>query len=184
MRQEQRVRHARLEQRQGGPAAALRREAMRERPEFSAELHRRLAERLEVSPQRHLPEASSRAPSGGRRGRSQRGRWLVTASRGAISLLASLGLVGRFWDGTGPAERLADGRLATVLAGREVGQSGTAETPATAEVSIDRLPMFDEIGDGVVEGVTTLAVSLLDVPDLAMLADLGASVAEGDQAGR
>jgi hypothetical protein len=184
MREEQRARRADHQRRQGGPAAVLRREAIRERPAFSPDLHRRLLERLESGPGRHLPASSSQPRAGGVRGRSHRVRWIVTASLGGIALLASLGLVGRFWDRRGPAEPPVAGRLAAAWADLEATRPGAVETLATDEVGIDRLPMFDEIGDGVVEGVATLAVSLLDVPDFAMLADLGADFQDGDPAGR
>ena len=99
-------------------------------------------------------------------------------------MLASLSMVGRFRPGGEPAARALGEPAAVAVADVLPAESGPAAIPVTAEVGIDQLPMFDEIGDGVVESVATLAVSLLEVPDLTMLADLGVSVAEGDQAGR
>ena len=108
----------------------------------------------------------------------------MTASLGGLAVLASLSMVGRFRPGVEPASRALGEPAAVAVADVLPAESGPAAIPVTAEVGIDQLPMFDEIGDGVVESVATLAVSLLEVPDLTMLADLGASVAEGDQAGR
>ena len=184
MRQEDHAERARY-RRRSGPAAALRSEAMRDRPGFSAELHRRLLERLEACPgRRRRLAAVEPALADDSSGRPRPGRWLVTASLGGLAVLASLSMVGRFRPGVEPAARALREPAAVAVADELPAESGTAAVPVTAEVGIDRLPMFDEIGDGVVESVTTLAVSLLEVPDLTMLADLGASVAEGDQAGR
>ena len=184
MRQEDHAERARY-RRRSGPAAALRREAMRERPGFSVELHRRLLERLEVSPgRRRRPAAVEPGLADESSGRPRRGRWLVTASLGGLAVLASLSMVGRFRPGVEPASRALGEPAAVAVADELPAGSGPAAIPETNELGIDGLPMFDEIGDGVVESVATLAVSLLEVPDLAMLADLGASVAEGDQAGR
>lgn len=43
------------------------------------------------------------------------------------------------------------------------------------EVGIDRFPMFDELDAGVREGVSTLAATLLDVPEWRMLAEFDAA---------
>lgn len=177
MKEEQQAERGDHQRRQSGPAAVLRREAIRERPAFSLELHGRLLEGLKSGPRRHLHTSSSQPRTRSVRGSSHRGRRLVTVSLGGIALLASLGLVGRYWDRRGPVEPPVADRL---VAARQ----GAVETLATDEVGIDRLPMFDEIGDGVVEGVTTLAVSLLDVPDFAIPADLGVDFQDADQAGR
>ena len=51
-----------------------------------------------------------------------------------------------------------------------------AEVPPTdTPIGIEQLPMFDEIEEGVVDGVKSLATTLLDVSDWPMLADFDAS---------
>ena len=63
-----------------------------------------------------------------------------------------------------PADRA--GRMAVAAMDAEPRPPGSGGDA----VGIDQLPMFDEIEDGLVESVAALAVSLLDVPDLTMLA--------------
>ena len=51
-----------------------------------------------------------------------------------------------------------------------------AEVPPTdTPIGIEQLPMFDEIEEGVVDGVKSLATTLLDVSDWTMLADFDPS---------
>ena len=151
----------------GSLATRLRREAAADRPAFSSCFHDRVMERLTPQPLRPatvgMPVRSA-------------GRWIETPlPLLAAALVAGVALVmitAEAWQWDGRA-----GRAAT-LAARAVGPApapvAAALSGADGPVGLERLPMFDEIDAGVRDGVASLAASLFEVPDWAMLAGLDA----------
>ena len=154
-----------------GLAARLRREARGERPKFSAGFQTRLMRRIE-SPPESLPECLPRsvpALTGGQGAGHARAASRLSVAAAAAMLLATL-LVVSWSSGFGlqspPAEPAASSAVAVVASPQPDQQS----VPG-----IDSLPMFDEIDEGVRDGVRTLAASLVELPDWASLADFDAA---------
>jgi hypothetical protein len=149
-----------------GLAARLRREARGERPEFSAGFQTRLMRRIESLPElvpRPMPAlagsqgaAHARAPSG-----------LPVAGAAAV-LLATL-LVVTWSSGFGLQSPLAEPAAPSPVAVVASPQPDQQSVPG-----IESLPLFDEIDEGVRDGVRTLAASLVELPDWASLADFDA----------
>lgn len=152
---------------QPGLAARLRREARGERPEFSAGFQTRLMRRIESLPE-SLPR-SVPALTGGQGASHARAASRLPVAAAAAMLVATL-LVVTWSSGFGlqspPAEPVASSAVAVVASPQPDQQS----VPG-----IDSLPMFDDIDEGVRDGVRTLAASLVELPDWASLADFDAA---------
>jgi len=153
-----------------GLAARLRREARGERPEFSAGFQTRLMRRVEPLPE-SLPESLPRPMpvlTGSQRAGHARAASRLPVAGAAAVLVATLLLV-TWSSGFGlqspPAEPAAPSPAAVAASPQPDQQS----VPG-----IDSLPMFDEIDEGVRDGVRTLAASLVELPDWASLADFDA----------
>lgn len=156
---------------QPGLAARLRREARGERPEFSAGFQTRLMRRIESLPE-SLPASLPRsvpALTGGQGASHARAASRLPVAAAAAMLVATL-LVVTWSSGFGlqspPAEPAAPSAVAVVASPQPDQQS----VPG-----IDSLPMFDDIDEGVRDGVRTLAASLVELPDWASLADFDAA---------
>ena len=154
-----------------GLAARLRREARGERPEFSAGFQTRLMRRIESLPA-SLPECLPRsvpALTGGQGAGQARAASRLPVAAAAAMLVATL-LVVTWSSGFGlqspTAEPVASSAVAVVASPQPDQQS----VPG-----IDSLPMFDDIDEGVRDGVRTLAASLVELPDWASLADFDAA---------
>lgn len=154
-----------------GLADLLRREAAGERPMFSERLHGRILRRLPVKPAAAavIPTAEPRAEGAGR------SVWRQLSLAAAAAALAAV-VLAVVW--AGPDQAGGPPRSVALVAmdpagGSEVAAAG--EAAAAAELGIDRVPMFDELDAGVREGVSTLAATLLDVPEWRMLADFDAA---------
>lgn len=150
-----------------GFAEALRREAAGDRPTFSEALHGRMLGRLSVKPAAAavIPIAE---PRGARAGQSE---WRQVSLAAAAALVAVITLAIN-WAGLGPAD--GPPRRVGLVATDPAGGSEMAAAGDAAELGIERVPMFDELEAGVREGVSTLAATLLDVPEWRMLADFDA----------
>lgn len=166
------VRHARHDDNRGGHRLGplLRREALGERPEFSAEFQARLLRRIEPLAGRAVAleikpvAAVARAGSGA----SWRRSWPLVAAAAVVVVAAGLSLVRREGPRSGPAKA----PLAAVV----VSQLPDEVPPGDEELpGIEQLPTFDELEEGLRAGVRTLAASLVDVPDWASLADFDAA---------
>ncbi len=166
-----------------GPAAVLRREACSERPPFSEAFHDRLMRRLPNSPgsrQTPLSVAPVAAPPGLIRRAMLPGSISAAVVSVAFLLVARSGLLSRADRASrtvagGEAERAPPAMLAGGVQGElTIGQEQES-------VGIDRLPMFAEIEESLREGVTTLAASLLEVPEWTALADFDAGGLGGDE---
>ena len=147
-----------------GLAARLRREARGERPEFSAGFQTRLMRRVEPLPE-SLTESLPR-PMPALTG-SQRASHARAASRLPVAV-ATLLLVA--WSS---GFRLQS-RPAEPAAPPPVAVAASPQPDQQSVPGIDSLPMFDEIDEGVRDGVRTLAASLVELPDWASLADFDA----------
>lgn len=144
-----------------GLADLLRREAIGERPRFSRSLHGRILRRLPVS----------RAAEP-RTGETARSPWRLVrlAAAAATSFAVGLAIITAGTDpADGPPQRVA------LVAMDPAGGSGVAASGDAAELGIERVPTFDELEAGVREGVSTLAATLLEVPEWRMLADFDAA---------
>lgn len=146
----------------------LRREAARERPTFSEALHARMVRRLPAA-----PTASRLAEP-----LAKRAGWSVRGAASLVSAAAALAAVVVAVVGARPDP--ADDEMplvAFVAADRADGGEVTAAggSAAAAEFGIDQVPTFDELEEVVGQGVSTLAVALLDVPEWRMLADFDAA---------
>ena len=161
-------------------AAALRREAIAERPPFSERLHEQIV--------RQLPAARPPTPT-----RPAVAAALAPArlfARTVITLAASAALVAvllvarpvRDADPTRPLGPMQAGRAAVVALDAAAPGNGGIAAPALPDETpgIDQLPTPGEIEEELREGVTTLAASLLEVPDWASLADFDACSFFGD----
>jgi len=152
-----------------GPAAALWREAIAERPPFSEELHDRLVRRLAASrPPRPVPRKVAAAPATLIR------RMRIPLALSVAVMATTVALVG--WNGRDalprpPAGLSAAGGLPDVA-------------PPEEPLGIDRLPTPGEIEEEVRESVTTLAASLLGVPEWTAVADFDAGGFLGGGGGR
>ena len=73
-----------------------------------------------------------------------------------------------------PVEKGQDGRFLQAASAQRL-ITWAAVPPADSPIGIEQLPMFDEIEEGVVDGVKSLATTLLDVSDWTMLADFDPS---------
>lgn len=154
-----------------GLADLLRREATGERPMFSGRLHGRILRRLPVKPAAAavIPTAEPRAEGTGR----SAWRQLSLAAAAAALAAVAIAIVGAGPDQVGGPPRSVALVAMDPAGGSEVAAAG--EAAAAAELGIDRVPMFDELDAGVREGVSTLAATLLDVPEWRMLADFDAA---------
>jgi hypothetical protein len=154
-----------------GAVAALRREAIAERPPFSEAFHDRLVRRLSACsslppvPRPVAPLATQPVPV-------RRAVLPVAAAVVAVVIL----LVARF-DREAPPDRSPVPTGEGGVAPRAVSSLGNGELDQVMTgqerepVGIDRLPTFDELEESVAEGVTTLMVSVLEVPEWTALAD-------------
>jgi hypothetical protein len=159
--------------RRGPDAVAdlLRREAAGERPLFSEALHERVVRRLPVMAGEPTPiRLVERRPQ--RAGRSA-GRQLVLTAAGAALVAAAIAVIAVRPDRAGGQLRSVALVAVDQTGGNEVaGEGGSADA---ADLEIERVPMFDDLEAGVREGVSTLAATLLDVPEWRMLADFDAA---------
>ena len=71
-------------------------------------------------------------------------------------------------------EKGQDGRFLQAASAQRL-ITWAAVPPADSPICIEQLPMFDEIEEGVVDGVKSLATTLLDVSDWTILADFDPS---------
>ena len=157
-----------------GLAELLRREASGERPMFSAALHGRILRGMPLKP---AAPAVIR-PAEPRAGRSA---WRQASLASAAAVLA-VAVTAINWADFEPSggQRLAVATKATGPADdRDAASAGDA-----AELGIERVPMFDELEAGVREGVSTLAATLMDVPEWRMLADFDAAGILGQDSAR
>lgn len=130
--------------------AMLRHEALADRPLFSEAFHERLVRRLPVAaaPRRSPTVAAAAWPA----------RLRIVMSLATVAgLVGMVVLLAARPDRAGPLARDLPVTIAVA-----------AEEP----LGIDRLPLFDELQEEVRAGLTTLAVSLLEVPDWGPLAAL------------
>jgi AcrR family transcriptional regulator len=166
------VRHARHDDDRGGRRLGrlLRREAHGERPAFSAEFQARLMRRLEPLAGREVAAEIRPALAAARAGgeAAWRPSWPLAAAVALVVVATGLGLVRREGSPRGPASALP--------AAVAVSQLPDEVPPGDEELpGIEVLPTFDEIEQGLRDGVRTLAASLVDVPDWASLADFDAA---------
>lgn len=148
----------------------LRREAAGDRPRFSLALHERILQRLPVGPAAG-PVARVVEP----RPLATRGWvWGLFGSVVGVAALAALTIA---FGGARPnpaGGTLPAAAVVTIdLAGTTVAGDGVS--PDVAGLAIDSVPSFDQLEAGVREGVSTLAATLLDVPEWRMLADFDAA---------
>jgi hypothetical protein len=145
--------------------AALRREAIAERPPFSEAFHNRLARRLPaVARPRPAPRRVAAVGVA-----SLLARWAVVPLAVSVMVLAVLVLlVARPGSDTQPIQ--------------PTGVVGEASPVAAMEelLAIDRLPTPGDIEEALRETMATLAVSLLDVPEWTTLADFDAGTIRAD----
>jgi hypothetical protein len=166
------VRHARHDDNRGGRRLGrlLRREALGERPDFSAEFQARLLLRIEPLAGREVaPEIKPVAPAA-RAGNaaSWRRSWPLATAAAVVVVAAGLSLVRREVPPSGPAS--------APLAAVAMNQLPVEVPPGDDELpGIEQLPTLDELEEGLRAGVRTLAASLVDVPDWASLADFDAA---------
>ena len=145
----------------------LRREAAGDRPRFSQALHERILRRLSVGPAAG-PVARVAEP------RPLAARGWVWGLFGSVAGVAALALAfgGARLDPAGGSLPVA--AVVTIdLAGTTV--AGDDVSPDPVGLGIDSVPSFDQLEAGVREGVSTLAATLLDVPEWRMLADFDAA---------
>ena len=148
-----------------GLTELLRWEAAGERPMFSAALHERILRGLPVKPPAVIPIAEPRPQAGAWSAWCQ-----VSLTVAGAALVLAVVIVGA---GPDPADGPPQ-RFGVVATGPADGSDAAAAGDA-AELGIERVPMFDELEAGVREGVSTLAATLLDVPEWRMLADFDAA---------
>ena len=149
-----------------GLAARLRREARGERPEFSAGFQTRLMRRIEPLPE-SLPRPMPALTGSQRAGHARAASRLPVA--GAAAVLVATILVVTWSSGFRLQSRPAEPAAPSPVAVAASPQPDQQSVPG-----IDWLPMFDEIDEGVRDGVRTLAASLVELPDWASLADFDA----------
>lgn len=151
----------------GSLPTRLRREAATDRPVFSAELHDRLMKRLTPRPLRPSTLGMPDRPAG---------RWIGTPlPLLAATLVAGLAVVMITAEAWRRESRAGQGEmLAAVVAGPVAAPTAADSFGADEPIGLERLPMFDEIDAGVRDGVASLAASLFEAPDWAMLAGLDA----------
>jgi hypothetical protein len=147
----------------------LEHEALADRPPFSEAFHERLVRRLPAAATSRQPPLVAAAASPARR-------------RTVVPLAVAVGLVGvavltMARPGRDGLPERSGVRVAAEDAAAGIGDGfagrGQRLTDAAEELlGIDRLPMFDELEAEVRAGLTTLAVSLLEVPDWGPLAAL------------
>lgn len=151
----------------GSLATRLRREAVADRPAFSADFHDRLRKRLAREPlQTRIPVAVPIAIPAIPRGRRTSAPLPAAAFVAALAMFMITAETRRQEGGAGQGDVLG---VATV--GPDKGPAAVADLIGVdGAVGLDGLPMFDEIDAGVREGVASLAISLLDMPDWTKLA--------------
>ena len=160
----------------GSLATRLRREAAADRPVFSTELHDRLMKRLTPQPLRPATLGMPVRPAG---------RWIGTPlPLLAAALFAGLAVVVITAEAWRRDSRAGQGDvLAAGVAGPATAATVADLIGADGPVGLERLPMFDEIDAGVRDGVASLAASLFEAPEWAMLAgsDARAMLDPGDR---
>lgn len=150
--------------------AMLRHEALADRPPFSEALHERLVRRLPVAatPRRSPTVAAAAWPA----------RLRIVMSLATVAGLVGMALLAARPDRAGtpapPQDLMAAGTKAEAIGNGPLARDRPVTIAVAAEepLGIDRLPLFDELQEEVRAGLTTLAVSLLEVPDLGPLAAL------------
>lgn len=156
-----------------GFADLLRREAARDRPVYSAVVHERMLRQLPVEhPGRAVIHVAEAWPvAAGHAG----WRRLGPAAAVAAVLATVIAIIG-----PRPDRATARPRTVTVAQpGERVGAAVEAEA-----LGIDQVPTFAELDAEVRESVSTLAATLLDVPEWRMLADFDAAGFLGMEAAR
>lgn len=151
-------------------ATLLRHDAARDRPRFSPTLHERILRRLPMTAGRPavipVGEVSPRGAG--------RSAWLQLGLAAAAGTAAALAIIVTRPDPAGGPPRTVT-RIAVGPA-VEANESVGEDMPSgVASIGIDTVPMFDELEAGVREGVSSLAATLLDVPEWRMLADFDAA---------
>ena len=148
----------------------LRREADGERPRFSQALHERIVERL---PGDVVVAGEARAGEP-RLVAARRRAWRAVGLSVGVAVAAVVVIVG-FAPTPDPADERPRGAIVASIdpAGGDAVAGGVP--PEASEPGIDTVPTFDELEAGVREGVSTLAATLLDVPEWRMLADFDAA---------
>jgi len=150
-----------------GLPALLRRDAAADRPRFSEVLHRRILQRLPTASaaiRRTVPRVDGRGGSSWRP---------VSAAVTAAALVVVAAIAGDWNAAAGGRTRSAALVATGPAGGSEVADAG--DPGDVAALGIDRVPLFDELEAGVREGVSSLAATLLDVPEWRMLADFDAA---------
>lgn len=149
-----------------GIADRLRREASRERPRFSQALHERILERLPgdvvITGESHAGEPRPVAA------------WRRVGLPVGVAALAAVVIAGFATRPDSADERPRGAVVARIdPAGGDAVAGGL---PAEAsELGIDTVPTFDDLEAEVRQGVSTLAATLLDVPEWRMIADFDAT---------
>jgi hypothetical protein len=145
----------------------LRQEAARERPLFSDVLHGRIMQQLSQSPVGPgLIHAREPQPEGVGQLAWWRFRWAPGLATLAAAIVAVVAVIGAWTDRRGDL-------LESVVVAQAV--AGSAPAADAADPDFDQVPTFDELEAGVREGVSTLAATLLDVPEWRTLADFDAA---------
>ena len=161
--------------------AALRREAIAERPPFSEAFHKSLVRRL---PTARPPRQARRAVLAAEVPPTRVRRTLIPLAVSAALVAVAVLLVARPVRDAEPARPLgpmnADGAVVVALDAATSSDLGVAAALPEETPGIDRLPTPGEIEEELREGVTTLAVSLLDVPEWTALADFDAGALLGE----
>ena len=156
-----------------GMRALLRREVAAERPAFSDTFHTQLL--LRLSPDRPQRACVDRPPVGRHTNPWGFAGPVAASAAVAAAILVAIMLTHRPSRDDAPllaATPVTPG-LASQAAGDRAAPAELVDYGPTAEevVGLERMPMYDDIDEGLREGVSTLARSLLDVPEWGTLAE-------------
>lgn len=147
----------------------LRWESVCDRPQFSEALHQRIVHRLPAAVIN--PPATQVAAVGA--DRAARVAWRqVTLAVAAVTLAIAAVIVA--WRPDSAAPRPGTAAFAIVEPAGEDGFD-VGHDLEESPVGIETVPMFDDLEAGVREGVSSLAATLLDVPEWRTLADFDAA---------
>ena len=152
-----------------GLADRLRREASRERPRFSQALHERILQRVPgdvvFAEGAHAGEPGPAA--------AHRRAWREFGTPAGVAALAVVIAVFAAWPEPAGKRPRAAAAVRVEPEGADAVAGGVS--PEASDLGIDAVPMFDDLEAGLREGVSTLAATLLDVPEWRMLADFDAA---------
>lgn len=160
--------HRDRQPRGGSLAAALRREAIAERPAFSREFHDQLMRRV-TKPARPRPNPTVAA-------KPLSARWPAAGLVATLAAVVAVVAVSVMTPSSDDVSRVRQGEPRPPLAATTTASAPDGGAIAGDEApGIDRLPTFTEIEESVSDGVASLAASLFEVPDWTALADFDAS---------